>query len=335
MAIDRNDWLAQVTEEPIDPDIPICDPHHHLWDHPESVYLAGDLLADSGDHNVVSTVFIECESKYREDGPEAMKPVGETEFVEAIAEAAAADDGSKTQVAAGIVSYADLTLGDGVAPVLEAHQAASPDRFRGIRHASGWHQDEGIRNTHTSPKEGLLLDDDFRKGFACLQRYGLSFDAWFYHAQLDELVDLARAFPDQPIILDHFGGPLGIGPYAGKPDEVFADWKRGIDAVSTCPNVVVKIGGLAMPINGYGWHKADRPPTSEEMAERTAHYYLHTIEKFGVERCMFESNFPVDRQSCSYTVLWNSFKRITSEFSADERAALFHDTAARVYRVES
>jgi len=332
MPSNAEEWLAQVVEEPLDPERSICDPHHHLWDHPNSRYLAKELLADTASHKVVSTVFIECTSEYRQDGPDALKPVGETEFVQAVADANA---GGNTAVCAGIVGMADLSLGDAVKPVLDAHLAASPDRFRGIRHATGWDASDAVRNSHTNPPENLMADSKFREGFACLSEYGLSFDAWLYHPQLPELIDLAQTFPDTTIVLDHFGGPLGIGPYEGKRADIFAAWRENISDLAKCPNVVAKLGGLAMPINGFRWHKQPKPPTSIELAETTSAYYLHTIEEFGPERSMFESNFPVDRQSCSYTVLWNSFKRIASSFSEAEKDMMFHDTAARVYRIGS
>lgn len=329
MREDLADWLGQIHEEALEPGRPICDPHHHLWEHPENTYQGEELLMDIVDHNVVSTVFVECSSKYRTDGPEEMKPVGETEYVERIAGRHA----SPTKVAAGIVGYADLASGESVQAVLEAHMAASPTRFRGIRHASGWDASETIRNSHTNPPEGLLLDAKFREGFACLQKLGLSFDAWLYHPQLPDFVDLAKAFPGQTIILDHFAGPLGIGPYTDTRDETFAFWKKQMDELAGCENVVFKLGGLKMPICGNGWHKGDSPPTSERLARETSAFHMHCIETFGVDRCMFESNFPVDKVSCSYTVLWNAFKRIAQDFSEDEKSALFHDTAARSYRL--
>ncbi len=336
MAVDREARLRLTMEEALAPELPICDPHHHLWDTPRDRYLLDELLKDlGGGHRIAQTVFVECASMYRKDGPEEMKPVGETEFVQGIAAQSASGHYGPTAVAAGIVSLADLSLGSAVEPVLEAHIAASQNRFRGIRHASSWHVSDKIRNAHTNPAEGLLLDATFRQGFACLYKLGLSFDAWLYHTQLADLVDLAQAFPDAPIILDHVGGPLGIGPYAGKQDEVFTEWRRGIIDLAECRNVVIKLGGVTMPMCGFGWHKRDKPPTSAEIAEATAPYYLFCIEQFGVERCKFESNFPVDKASCSYTVLWNSFKRVTDDFSPAERLALFHDTAARVYRLKS
>jgi predicted TIM-barrel fold metal-dependent hydrolase len=270
---------------------------------------------------------------YRADGPPALRPVGETEFVNGVAAMSASGGYGATRVAAGIVSYADLCLGAAVREVLEAHLAAAPQRFRGIRHAAGWHASEQIRNSHTDPFEHLLLDRRFREGFAQLAPLGLSFDAWLYHPQIPELTDLARAFPETTIVLDHFGGPLGIGPYAGQADAVYAQWQRDIDALAACPNVVCKLGGINMPVNGFGWHKQQALPGSQQLAEATARYYLHAIDRFGPQRCMFESNFPVDKVSCSYLVLWNSFKRLTAGFSAADKAALFHDTATRVYRL--
>ncbi len=333
---DPAEWLAQVQEEILEPGRPICDPHHHLWDRADNRYLLDELMADIGSgHNVVSTVFVECLSMYRADGPEAFRSVGETEFVQGCAAISASGRYGASRVASAIVSYADLALGDEVVPVLEAHIAASPNRFRGIRHASGWDESPDIRNSHTNPPKGLLSDPNFRRGFKHLGRLGLSFDAWLYHPQLPELTDLARTFPEVTIILDHFGGPLGIGPYEGRRDEVFGDWKRSIDELARQQNVVVKLGGLNMPLNGFGWHKGASPPTSAQLAEATRHYYLHTIERFGPTRCMFESNFPVDKVSCSYAVLWNAFKRMVADFSDEDKAALFCDTASRVYRIGS
>lgn len=327
-------WLEQVQEPVVEPDLPICDPHHHLWDHPGSRYLLDEILADTGSgHHVVSTVFVECGSMYRADGPGAMQPVGETEFVQGIAAMSASGGYGDTRVGAGIVSFADLTLGESVREVLKAHIAASPNRFRGIRHAAGWHESPEIRNSHTRPPEHLMLRDDFRKGFAVLGELGLSFDAWFYHVQLPEFVDLARQFPDTTIILDHFGGPLGIGPYTDKEDQVFDAWRESIDALAPLDNVFFKLGGINMKVNGFDWHKRERPPGSDELVDRTARYYLHCIETFGARRCMFESNFPVDKESCSYRVLWNAFKKMTASMAHSDRAALFHDTATRVYRL--
>ncbi|MFU8816230.1 MAG: amidohydrolase family protein [Pseudomonadales bacterium] len=331
--MDRQTWLDQVREDIIEPERPICDPHHHLWDHADSRYLLDELLADlrSG-HNVVSTVFVECSSMYRADGPEALRPVGETEFVNGIAAMTASGGYGNIRACAGIVSFADLTLGVSIGEALDVHMARS-DRFRGIRHAAGWDADDRVRNSHTNPPPALLLDGAFREGFAELGKRGLSFDAWMYHTQITELTDLARAFPDVTIIFDHFGGPLGIGPYEGRQEEIFARWKVDVAELARCPNVYAKLGGLVMPINGFGFHRRDLPASSDEIVAATGRYYRHAIDCFGVERCMFESNFPVDKQSCSYAVLWNAFKKMVADASATEKQWLFHDAACKAYRL--
>ncbi|HET6470409.1 MAG TPA: amidohydrolase family protein [Pseudomonadales bacterium] len=331
--MDQATWLAQVNEPVLEPELPICDPHHHLWDFPNSRYLLDELLLDTGSgHNVVSTVFVECGSMYRADGPAPLKCVGETEFVNGIAAMSASGGYGAIRACKGIVGLADLNLGERVGAVLDAHMAVG-DRFKGIRHAAGWDASDQVRKSHTNPTRGMLLDKTFRQGFRELGKRGLSFDAWLYHPQIPELTDLARAFPDTTIILDHFGGPLGIGPYEGKGAEVFALWKRSITELAKCPNVVAKLGGIAMPINGFGFHKRERPATSDELVAAGGDYYRHAIDCFGPERCMFESNFPVDKASCSYRTLWNAFKKIAAGASNTEKAALFHDTAVRVYRL--
>ena len=321
---------SPIPETPLEPGLPICDPHHHLWDRPNDRYFLEDLIWDTSSHNIVATVAIECRAMYRKEGLAEMKPVGETEFLEGVAARGLSDSKITTAVAAGIVGHADLRLGDSVAPVLEAHLATSPDRFRGIRHSTTWDMSENIRSDAPA---GLLADSAFRRGFACLQRYGLSFDAWLYHPQLPELADLARAFPDVTIILDHIGGPLGVGPYLGKRDEVLQQWKKGIAELARCPNVTVKLGGLGSDRSGFDWQARAVRPASAELAAAMAPYFEWCIEKFGVNRCMFESNFPVEKRVNSYVTVWNAFKRMTQRYSTAERRALFHDTAARVYRL--
>ena len=336
----NHNWLAQTVEASLEPDLPICDPHHHLWDlragRVASRYLLDEIVEDvAAGHNVVSTVFIECGAMFKSDGPEVLRPVGETEFVNGIAAMSASGLYGKTRVAAGIIGTASLRLGSAVGAVLDAQIAAGGGRFRGIRLGAAWDPDPSIPNHRTEPPQHLFLRDDFRAGFAQLAPRQLTFEAWCYHRQIPDVTALARAFPGTTIILDHFGGPLGIGPYAGKAKDVYAEWRPYISELATCPNVVAKLGGINMEINGFGWHERRRPPGSQELADATRHYYEFTIEKFGADRCMFESNFPVDKASCSYTVLWNSFKRLTSGCSATEKAKLFHDTAARVYRLQA
>jgi len=319
-------------EEIIDPDLQICDSHHHLWDYPDSRYLVNEFLSDLvGGHKVSSTVYVECRHGWRKSGPDPIRPVGEVEYVDQLTGAYQAADGS-ARVAAGIVGFADLTLGAAVAPVLAAQLEAS-DRFRGIRYMSAWDGSDRIHNSQTNPPKGLLQSLKFREGFACLSELGLSFDAWVYHPQIPEVTELARAFPATTIVLNHVGGPLGIGPYANKRDEVIGIWRAHIKELAHCPNVCIKLGGLTMSMSGFGWHKRETPPSSSELAEAMSPYYQTCIELFGPWRCMFESNFPVDRVSCSYTVLWNAFKRIAQRYSAAERAALFHDTAVRIYKL--
>lgn len=328
------EWLGKVVERPIEPELPIVDPHHHLWDHPGSRYMLDEILHDTGSgHRVLATVFVECLSMYRAEGPEPMRPVGETEFVNGIAAQSASGQYGETRVAAGIVGYADLTMGAAVEPVLEAHIAAAPARFRGIRHAAGFDPHPDVRNSHTNPPADLYQLTNFREGFAKLSKCGLSFDAWQYHPQIPALTELAKAFPDTTIIFNHLGGPLGIGPYEGRRAEIFERWKVDVAELARCPNVVVKLGGINMAVNGFGWHRRPVPPTSDELVAATRDYYLHAIDRFGPARCMFESNFPVDRISCSYLVLWNSFKKIAADFSESEKASLFHRTAAETYRL--
>jgi predicted TIM-barrel fold metal-dependent hydrolase len=328
-------WLAQISEEAIEPSLPIIDPHHHLWDHPDSRYMLDELRADTGSgHNIRATVFVECKSMYRAEGPEHLKPVGETEFVNGIAAQSASGQYGEMRACAGIVSFADLTLGAAVDEVLDAHLGVAPKRFRGIRHASAYDPNPEVRPTHTNPPKDLFALPKFREGFARLGRRGLNFDAWLYHHQIPQLTGLARAHSDVTVVFDHFGGPLGIGPYDGKRAEIFAQWKKDVADLARCPNVVAKIGGINMAVNGFGWHKRAKPPTSDELVASTRDWYLHAIDVFGPDRCMFESNFPVDKLSCSYGVLWNAFKKVAKNFSAGEKAALFHDTAKRVYKLD-
>lgn len=330
----REDWLDLVSEDTLEPELAICDPHHHLWDRPISRYLLDELLVDTGSgHNIRSTVFVECLSMYRQSATTAIQPIGETEFVQGIAAQSASGQYGETEVAAAIISFADLLLGSRVEAVLVGHMEASPNRFRGIRHACSWDSSDAVRNSHTKPPQHLYLSDTFREGFSLLKKHDLVFDAWLYHTQHTELVSLAKAFPEQLIILDHVGGPLGIGPYKGRRDEIFEEWKTSISELALCPNIVIKLGGLSMAINGFEWHKREKPPGSVELADAISPYILHCIDAFGVNRCMFESNFPVDKVSCSYNVLWNAFKRIVTSHTANEKAALFHDTAVRTYSV--
>ena len=331
---DNSAWLSQQPEDVLEPWLPICDPHHHLWDFENHRYLLPDLLGDvTSGHKVLSTVFIECTAMYRADGPEESRPLGETEFVNGAAAMSASGRYGPVRACAGIVGFADLSLGAPVEAVLEAHVALAGGRFRGIRHISACDPSGAIRRSHTNPPPHLLGEPRFRKGFARLKTLGLSFDAWLYHHQIPELTELARAFPDQPIVLDHVGGPLGIGPHAGKRAEIFPLWRQAIRDLAHCPNVTVKLGGLGMKVTGYEFHKRPRPPGSQELADAWRPYIETCIEAFTPRRCMFESNFPVDKVSGSYRVYWNAFKRLAAGASPGEKASLFHDTAAAFYKL--
>jgi predicted TIM-barrel fold metal-dependent hydrolase len=340
MPFGGNDWHALTQEAPLEPDLPICDPHHHFWDlRPERLpyqrYLLDELQADiSSGHNVRSTVFIECRSMYRPDGSQEMRPVGEVEFVQGLSAASASGIYGPPRAAAAIIGHADLNLGSRVEPVLEALQAASPNRFRGIRHSVTWDPHPEIENTAAHNMPGQLAGDSFRAGARVLARMGLSLEGWLYAPQLPELADFARAVPDLPIVLNHIGGLLRVGPYANRDDEVLAIWRDGIAAAAACPNIYIKLGGMGMTRTGFDWHTRTRPIGSKELAGSMAPFMHYGIEQFGPDRCMFESNFPVDKVSFSYNVMYNAFKLLSSDYSAAERAAMFHDTAARVYRID-
>ena len=333
------DWLALTEEPTLEPEIPICDPHHHFWDFrtarvPYQRYLLHELAADiNSGPNVRSTVFVEARAMYSPEGPEEMRPVGEVEFVQGLAAASASGLYGPGRAAAAIVGHANLNLGAGVERVLEALQAASPNRFRGIRHSVSWDPDPNVENTAAHMIEGQLGSDNFRAGARVLARMGLSLEGWMFFHQLPDLADFARAVPDLPIILNHVGGLARVGPYAGRDDGVIATWRSGIAAVADCPNVNIKLGGMGMTRYGFDWHTRDIPVGSEELAGSMAPYMTYCIEKFGPDRCMFESNFPVDKVSFSYHVMYNAFKRLSKGYSSSERAAMFHDTAVRVYRI--
>ncbi len=331
----REDWLAQRKEEVIDPARPIVDPHHHLWDRGGQRYLIEDIAADiASGHNVIATVYVEARSMYRAGGPEALRPVGEVEFANGAAAMSASGGYGPAAICAGIVGHANLLLGDGARAVLEAEIAAGNGRFRGIRHSSAWDADPDVAHMYATRPKGLLLDPTFRKGFACLAPLGLSFDAWMFHPQISDLADLARAFPDTKIVLDHCGGPVGLGVYANRREEIFKGWKASIAEIAKCPNVAVKLGGLAMRLLGYDFHERPKPPSSEEAAAAWRPYIETCIEAFGPARAMFESNFPPDKGQCSYQVIFNAFKRIAAPYSEAEKTALFSKTAADVYRLK-
>jgi predicted TIM-barrel fold metal-dependent hydrolase len=296
-----------------------------------------EILADTGSgHDIRATVFVQCDAMYRAGGDPDFAPLGETEFVNGIAAMSASGAYGPTRVAAGIVGFAELRLGERVDAVLEAHVQRAGERFKGIRGRSVWDADQSIKGSSQDFPPGLLLDADFRRGYARLARHGLTFDSWIFHPQIPELADLAGKFPDTPVVLDHIGAPLAVGVYAGKRDEVFAHWKRNMVELARRPNVCVKLGGLAMHLFGFDLDASHRakPASSEELAAMWRPYIETCIELFGVDRCMFESNFPGDKRGVSYAVVWNAFKRLASGASAAEKAALFRETACRFYRLK-
>ncbi len=325
----RPDWLFLHKEDVLDPGLAIIDPHHHLWQTPEFSYALPQLQADVGSgHAVRATVFVECLSHYRAHGPEALRPVGETEYV--VQHSGPAQSGA--DMCAGIVGWADLQLGDQITPVLEQHIQAGQGRFRGLRSRPTWHADPAIHALGAGHAE-VLLQPQVQQAVRALGRLGLTLDIWVYHTQLADVARLAASCPQTTLVLNHCGGPLGVGPYAGQRDAVLHDWQAQMQALSRHPNIVVKLGGLAMPRCGFGWHQAARPVGSQVLASAWAPYIEHCIAAFGVQRCMFESNFPMDKTGCSYVTLWNAFKRLAKGASAGEKAALFEATAARVYRL--
>ena len=330
----REDWLAQVTEEILEPTRRIVDPHHHFFAvNPEfPKYDLNTLWADTATHHVEQTVYLQCWEGYRDSGPEELKVVGETEWVDGFA-ARARKTPQAAQIGA-IMGTADLRRGARVREVLEAHLAAS-SLFRGIRDIAAWDASDTLMSMPGLTDGNLYGDRDFRAGFKVLTDMGLTFDAYHYHTQTPHLTALARAFPNAVIVLDHLGTPVGIGPYAGKQEAVFTQWSRDLAELATCPNVNIKLGGLAMPWNGFGFETAKRPPSSDELVAKQKRYYHYAIEKFGPERCMFESNFPVDKCAISYPVLWNAFKKLAAGYTEAEKDSLFRGTATRVYKIKA
>jgi predicted TIM-barrel fold metal-dependent hydrolase len=334
LPVPRQDWLDRHQEPILEPELPIVDPHHHLWVRPDWRYMLDDLLADTGSgHNIIATVFVQANSMLRDSGPVEMRHVGEVEFINGVAAVCASGYCGKTRACSGIVGHADLTLGSGVEPVLNALARAGGDRFRGIRHITAWDADTSLNLAAWPGPPKLLANKSFREGFAVMARHGLSFDSWIYHPQIDELADLAGAFPDTRIVLNHVGGPLGIGPYRGKRDAVFARWAASIKALAKHPNVYVKVGGLGQIVNGMGFNERSEPPSSQTLATAIRPYVETCIGAFGASRSMFESNFPVDKVSYSYPVFWNACKLLTKSASAAERTDLFSGTAKRFYRL--
>lgn len=335
----HGEWLKGTREEVLEPELPIVDAHHHLWTgygkpvpwQPD--YWLAEFAEDlSCGHNVVATVFVECGYGYRADGAAASKPAGEVETIDRYAREFGAKHGTRCDACAAIVGHADLRLGAAVEATLEALILASPRRFRGIRQIVNWDPSPEVRYPGFEIAPGIMADPTFRRGFACLGTFGLSFDAWLFHPQLPDVLSLARRFPYTTIVIDHFGGPVGIGPYAGRRTEIMSEWKSNMIELAECPNVVIKLGGINMEHAGFHWNERSAPPTSDSLVAACGDYFWHAIDRFGPYRCMFESNFPVDKVSASYVTLWNAFKKISKRYSSSERKALFSGTAQRTYR---
>jgi len=362
-----DEWLAGWREPVIEPDLPIVDPHHHLWHRKGWRYEDSELLNDILDgHSIRSTVFIQCREQYRTQGPEVLKPVGETEYVLKIAMEAqrkveklldavklSSNKSNKEKIfnntheielfpphpdlkiCEAIVGFADLTHGGDIVPALESHISIAQNRFRGIRHVGARYEAPGFSNSMPLPPEGLFQQPNFRNGFSYLKKYDLSFEAWVFQSQLNEVYSLAKDFPDTPIVINHVGGPLGVGIFADHKDRTFNSWKNAISKLSLCPNVSLKLGGLGMVTCGFGLNQLSQPPSSEILMNIWSPWINHCIEEFSPARCMFESNFPVDKTSCSYRVLWNTFKRLSRGYSTSERMNLFSGTACKFYKLSS
>lgn len=329
MARSPSRWIEAPDEEVVDPDVTVIDPHIHLWSSGSTSYLAPDLAADAGSgHTVEGVVFVECGTAYLTTGPDGLRPAGETRFAAGQAQMMEAR-GDPAMI--GVIGAADLRNYEDVDALLDAHEREGNGLFRGIRHSAAFDRSEAVRRSHHKPPPHLYLDQAFRRGFARLAQRGLLFEAWIYHPQLSELCDLADAFPETTIILNHLGGPLGVGPYADKRADVFREWRTWIRELARRPNMRVKLGGLAMPITGFGWHEASRPTTSEDVIAQQGDYYRAAIDVFGPDRSMFESNFPVEGEAIAYRTLWNAFKRLCEPFSSAERDAMVRETARRTY----
>ncbi len=332
----RAEWRSLQREEILEPDLPIIDPHHHLWERPGNRYLIDDYLADvRTGHNIRASVFVECGAFYRKTGPALTAPVGEVEFANGVAATAAGGTYGSILICAGIVGSADIRVGADVEQVLDAQIAAAGERFRGIRFITKWDSDEDLNTGRYNPPRGLMQDRDFRAGFATLAPRKLSFDTMIYHPQILELAELARAFPDTIIVLNHIGGLIAwTRNYVTRREEAIAQWRSSMAELAKCPNVFVKLGGLGMPYLGLGLDQLEVPASSERLAGTWGPLFEHCIDKFGPDRCMFESNFPPDRDSADYPILWNAFKRVAAKYSADEKRALFYGTAAKAYRLQ-
>lgn len=327
----NDQWLATTVEEAFEPERPIIDTHHHLWDAPRPRYLLDEFLADADNgHQLEASIYVESRAMYRQQGSDAEKPLGETEFANGIAAMASSGAYGRARVCDGIIGFVDLRLPQ-AGELLEKHMRIAGPRFKGVRNLSAWHPDPEVSTTSIVYPKDLLRDPDFHRGLGALADLGLVFDAYMFHTQLDDLIELAQAFPQASLVLDHYGTPVGVGPFANQREAVFADWSANMARLAACRNVNVKLGGFAMRVTGFGFDKHDKAPSSDQLVQVWQPYFDRVVSLFGPERCMFESNFPVDKGSCSYTVLWNAYKKLTVNLPDTDRRLLLSETARRVY----
>jgi len=333
----REEWLAQHHETALLPELPIVDAHHHLWDRQSGRYLAHEFSADiqSSGHRILSSVYVQCRSMLRRDGPESLKPVGEVEFASGVAAMFASGHYGNALGCEAIIGGASLLEGDALQPVIDIMMQCSGGRLRGMRNPLAWHADPQVTSSPATPPAGLAGAPEFRRGAACLARNGLSLDVWVYHTQLNEIIELARALPDLKIIVDHCGGPVGVGPYSVLRDDVFQHWSHSMRQLASLPNVSIKISGFGMTVMGYPFARSSVPPNSATLAQAWQPWFETLLSLFGAERCMFASNFPVDKGMFSYGVFWNACKRLAQTASVAEQAQLFWRTAATHYHLSS
>ncbi|WP_179403713.1 amidohydrolase family protein [Burkholderia guangdongensis] len=334
----NEEWLSRaLPEKAIAPDLPIVDPHVHFWHHKSGYkYFVEEFARDASEsgHNIEATVFIECNAFYRADGPEHLKCIGETEFAAGMGAMAESRKYTSVHAAAGIVGFADLTIGERVAETLHAHLDAANGRLKGIRQRAKWDPDPIVRGPTGADRAGLYLEPAFGNGIDMLTSMGLVFEASIFHPQIPDVTALARAHPDASVVLIHSGSPVGHSSYAGKEDETHAHWLASMRELAGCPNVSIKMGGLLMCLGNFDFTTESTPPTSAHLAELWRPYIEPCVELFGAQRCMAASNFPVEKAGCTYGAIWNTFKRITAGCSDDEKASIFSGTAKRVYQLD-
>ena len=328
--------LAGRDEPILDPDLPIVDAAHHLFDRPALRYMFDDYLKDANSgHRIVASVYVETQAFIRQNGPQMLRPLGEVEFANGVG--AMSDSGTYggCRVCAGIVGHADLRFGAAIGELLDRSLEAAPDRFRGVRQITIEHpSDEPFRYVTVRPAPGIMRSAGFREGFAEVARRGVVFDAAVFHNQLAEVCELADVFPDTTIVLNHAGQAVGMGMDAEGRHEVFLDLQRALREVARRPNVLCKVGGLGLPFWGFGFEARTDSIGYLELAETWKPYVETSIELFGADRCMMESNFPPDGRSSGFVPLWNALKHLTRGASPEEKAALFHGTATRIYNLD-